>query len=336
MNWPSCTRPSMKDAHRSCRNCRRASAITRNGITRGYRVPQYAAQRSYWRESLALGRDAPRFPHDKLVSYGTTGRSRVEPIVLDHALADALRRQAQRHDATLFMALLAVLYVVLHHRVGCGELVVGTPVRGRNHADVENLMGFFTSLLPLRAALDTEAPFSDLLAQVRSVVLEGFSHPDVLLEDVLPRRPVAAGRVETSTTRCSPTRTRAAALQPGATCSASGCRCIRRQRPKTSGSGSSRMSGRCGARSSTTTTCCSHPRCRTCSGGSWPLRESWRKAHDRDRRVAGEAGRTGPPAGCAHRSAVGDGSRDDRPRSHAGLASRTVAGGPVRRAVRDR
>eukprot|EP01036_Dinobryon_divergens_P060497 gene60497-80680_t len=47
-------------------------------------------------------------------------------------LTAAARRLGQQVDATLFMTLLAAFATLLHRLSGQRELIVGTPVRGRD------------------------------------------------------------------------------------------------------------------------------------------------------------------------------------------------------------
>ena len=46
-----------------------------------------------------------------------------------------MREVARSADATLNMALLALYYVLLYETTGQRDLVVGTPVRGRNQTE---------------------------------------------------------------------------------------------------------------------------------------------------------------------------------------------------------
>ncbi|MFP2903344.1 condensation domain-containing protein, partial [Corallococcus sp. 4LFB] len=59
-------------------------------------------------------------------------------------------------------------------------------------AELEGLIGFFVNTLVLRARVDAEAPFRELLKQVRGTVLEAYEHQDVpfekLVEALQPER----------------------------------------------------------------------------------------------------------------------------------------------------
>src|SRR3546814_5212321 len=87
-------------------------------------------------------------------------------------------------DVTLFVTLLSAYALLLADFAGQRDMVIGTPVRGRNSSEVEGLMGYFTNLLPLRMEIDPAQPFSELVRKVRDVVLDSFSAPDIRLEDL--------------------------------------------------------------------------------------------------------------------------------------------------------
>lgn len=149
---------------------------------------QYAAQVAFWRERLGRkGRNglAPQaLPTDKPRQRGMSGRSKSREMAMPQDLVSALHEASQRMDATLFVTLLTAYFAVVGRMADRQDLVVGTPVRGRNTAEVEGLMGYFTNLLPLRVEIDPAKSFADTVRDVRAVVLDSFAHPDIRLEDL--------------------------------------------------------------------------------------------------------------------------------------------------------
>lgn len=153
--------------------------------------PEYAKQLAFWRERLggvgqgagskgieALPTDLPRRP-------GMSGRGVTHRINVAQDVTSALHATAKQVDATLYMVLLTAYFALISRTSGLRELIVGTPVRGRNTAEVENLMGYFTSLLPLRLEVDPSMTFTQAVKQVKDVVLDSFAHPDIRLEDLV-------------------------------------------------------------------------------------------------------------------------------------------------------
>ncbi|QHS63369.1 non-ribosomal peptide synthetase [Chitinophaga agri] len=82
----------------------------------------------------------------------------------------------QDHQSTLFMGLLALVKLLLYRYTGQTDLIVGSPVAGREHPDLENQVGFYVNTLALRDELKGGEGFNALLKQVRQTVLEGFAH----------------------------------------------------------------------------------------------------------------------------------------------------------------
>ncbi len=148
-------------------------------------------QLGFWRDhlggvpALELPTDRPRPP-----VRGDAGAS--FSFSLDAELSDGVRDLGQRYGATLFMTLLAAFQVLLHRYSGQDDFVVGTPIAGRNRAEIEPLIGFFVNTLPLRADCAGDPSFGELLGRVRETALGAYAHQDLpfekLVEELQPER----------------------------------------------------------------------------------------------------------------------------------------------------
>ena len=155
--------------------------------------PDFAKQIGFWRERLADVAEVSELPADKPRRPGMSGEGATEWIRIDKATTEALRELSRRADTTLFMTLLTIYYVLLARVSGRKNLVVGTPVRGRNLPEVERVMGYFTNLLPLHLTVDRNESFIDLLKRVKATVLDSFANPDVPLESLMRELTVQRG-----------------------------------------------------------------------------------------------------------------------------------------------
>ncbi len=144
--------------------------------------PQFKSQLSFWRERLAQTPEARALPTDHPRRPGMSGLGRTEWIRVTKESTEAMHEVARVADATLNMTLLALYYVLLCGVAGQRDLVVGTPVRGRNQTEVESVMGYFNNLLPLHMTVDPTLSFIDFVRHVKRVAIESFGHPDVPLE----------------------------------------------------------------------------------------------------------------------------------------------------------
>jgi amino acid adenylation domain-containing protein len=108
-----------------------------------------------------------------------------ERIVVSAELARALVTLSRREGASLFMLLFAAFDALVYLYSRQTDIMVGTPVAGRRRTDVEHIIGLFTNTLVLRVDLAGRPRFIELLAQVRALVLDAYSHEDVPLDLVI-------------------------------------------------------------------------------------------------------------------------------------------------------
>jgi len=148
-------------------------------------------QLAYWRRQLA---DLPvlQLPSDRARPAIPSFRGASQFLLLSEELTAALRALAQGEGVTLFMTLLAAFQTLLHRYSGQAEIVVGSPIAGRNRAEIEGLIGFFVNTLVLRTDLSGDPSFRTLLGRVREVALGAYAHQDVpfekLVEELQPER----------------------------------------------------------------------------------------------------------------------------------------------------
>jgi amino acid adenylation domain-containing protein len=149
-------------------------------------------QLSYWRGHLDGAPSALRLPTDRPRPQVQTHRGATQAIHLPPSLTQALRDLSRREDATLFMTLLAGFKALLYRYTAQTDIVVGTPIAGRNQAETEKLIGFFVNTLVLRTDLSGEPDFTQLVRRVREVALGAYAHQELpfekLVEELRPER----------------------------------------------------------------------------------------------------------------------------------------------------
>jgi amino acid adenylation domain-containing protein len=139
-------------------------------------------QVGYWKEQLAGAPAVLELPTDRPRPAVQSFRGATLPLVFPRATADALNALARREGATLFMVLLAAFDVLLARYSGQKDVVVGSPIAGRNRAEVEGMIGFFVNNLVLRTDLSDDPGFRTLVGRVRDVTLGAYGHQDLPFE----------------------------------------------------------------------------------------------------------------------------------------------------------
>jgi len=149
------------------------------------------AMREYWLTKLG-GLTRLDLPTDVPRASARAYRRASRRFAIDRALADALQATAQRQGATLFMALLAAIKVVLYRHTAQEDICVGTPVAGRVHADLEGQIGPYLNILPLRDTIAGEDTLATVIYELRQTTLDAYAHQlypfDRLVDDLRVKR----------------------------------------------------------------------------------------------------------------------------------------------------
>ncbi|MEA5621857.1 non-ribosomal peptide synthetase [Nostoc sp. UHCC 0251] len=142
-------------------------------------------QLTYWKQQL---KDAPpilNLPTDYPRPAQQSFQGARATIIIEQAIADALKSFSQQEGVTLFMVLLAAFKTLLYRYTEQTDLLVGTPVANRTHSEIENLLGCFVNTLVLRTDVSGEPSFRELVKRVRDTALAAYTHQDFPFEELV-------------------------------------------------------------------------------------------------------------------------------------------------------
>lgn len=91
-------------------------------------------------------------------------------------LSKELQSLSQACGGTMFMGLLAAVNTLLYRYTQQEDLIIGTSIASREHADLEDQIGFYVNLLALRIRFKGKDSFLDLLNTVKQVTLGAYEH----------------------------------------------------------------------------------------------------------------------------------------------------------------
>ena len=138
----------------------------------------------YWKDKLE-GATALQLPTDYSRPPVLSTNGAITGSKLGKELSGQLQSLSKQQGTTLFMTLLAAFKVLLYRYSGQQDICVGTPIAGRQHQELEGLIGFFVNTLALRSELIGSCSFKDLLQQVKTTTLEAYEHQEVPFEKVV-------------------------------------------------------------------------------------------------------------------------------------------------------
>ncbi|MBC7864495.1 MAG: amino acid adenylation domain-containing protein, partial [Bacteroidia bacterium] len=115
-------------------------------------------------------------PKDHNRKNNDTIRSEVINFSLANDIKEKLVHFNANNNSTTFMSLLTVFKSLLFRYTGQTDLIVGTPLSGREHTALDKVVGVFINTLALRSVFDTAFTFKQLLETVKKTTLEAFQH----------------------------------------------------------------------------------------------------------------------------------------------------------------
>ncbi|MGW4061459.1 non-ribosomal peptide synthase/polyketide synthase [Amycolatopsis sp. NPDC004747] len=141
-------------------------------------------QLAFWRRELDGVRPLD-LPTDRPRPATRTGNGAELGFTLGAEALAGLHRLCRDSGTTLFTALVAGCQLVLRRWAGQDDVVVGTVTSGRDHPEVQHLVGLFVNTVVLRSRVDGRQGFGELLGAVRRTVLDAFAHQEVPFERIV-------------------------------------------------------------------------------------------------------------------------------------------------------
>ncbi len=104
---------------------------------------------------------------------------------LSEELTDKLKQIAKETGSTMYMVLLSACNVLLSKYSGQEDIVIGSPIAGRPHADLQSIMGMFVNTLAMRNYPESSKTFKEFLAEVKASSLQVFENQDYQFEELV-------------------------------------------------------------------------------------------------------------------------------------------------------
>jgi amino acid adenylation domain-containing protein len=138
--------------------------------------PQIESHKAYWLERFNGEIPILHLYSDNARPEISTYKGKTIYRTLDQGSSDRLKQYTQNQGGTLFITLQTILTIFLHKYTGQEDIVIGSPIAGREHPDLDGQVGFYVNTLALRNEFKKENTVSELYQQIKQNTLSAFSH----------------------------------------------------------------------------------------------------------------------------------------------------------------
>ncbi|MFS1513883.1 non-ribosomal peptide synthase/polyketide synthase [Chengkuizengella sp. SCS-71B] len=146
---------------------------------------QIEEQKQYWLEQFVGEIPVLELPTDYTRPSIQSFEGNSLEFRLDQKFTTKINQLAQVTNSTIYMVLLAVFNTLLSKYSGQEDIIVGSPVAGRNHSDIEPIVGMFVNTLAMRNKPKANKPFKEFLAEVKENSLQAMKNESYPLEELI-------------------------------------------------------------------------------------------------------------------------------------------------------
>ncbi len=134
--------------------------------------------KAYWMRKLGGLLPVTEIMGDKPRPKVFTFKGDIFRFTWDAGVLSRLNRLCRSAGSTLYMGLASLISTLIYKYSGNRDIIIGSPVAGRNSNDLKGVIGLFVNTIVLRTSLDSQKSFTVLLKEVQRAAVETFQHED--------------------------------------------------------------------------------------------------------------------------------------------------------------
>ncbi|MEP0264420.1 amino acid adenylation domain-containing protein [Dokdonia sp.] len=144
--------------------------------------------KEYWLQALSGELPTLDLPYQKARPAVKTYAGNSLKTYISSDVTNRLKIYGQNQGGSLFIGLLAAWNILFQKYTSENDIIIGTPIAGRDHADLNDQIGFYINTLPLRNTVDSEESFELFYNKVKENTLLSYEHQmypfDRLVDDL--------------------------------------------------------------------------------------------------------------------------------------------------------
>lgn len=142
-------------------------------------------QKDYWLNVFKDTVPMMTLPSDFERRGELTNSGKSIKLKINKALTKKIESICEKTDTTMYMVLVSIYTLLLYKYTGKNSIVIGTPISGRTHKDLERSMGMFVNTLPIKNEIYGQMTFLELLNKVKEKAIEAYQNQEYPFEELV-------------------------------------------------------------------------------------------------------------------------------------------------------
>ncbi|AXG70687.1 tyrocidine synthase 3 [Kordia sp. SMS9] len=147
----------------------------------------YKESETYWLQQFQGTLPVLDLPSFKSRPKVQTFHGSVKSHQYSEAFLQSLKTFSKSNNASLFMTLMAGINALLHRYTHQNDIILGTPIAGREHPDLEGQIGLFVNTLAIRTQIENNQSFSSLIHTQKNNLLNAYEHQNYPLDELVTK-----------------------------------------------------------------------------------------------------------------------------------------------------
>lgn len=144
--------------------------------------------KEYWNSALSGEIPLLNLPSQKNRPNKKTYNGDSLQTYISSEITQKLKEIVNHQGASLFMGVLASMNIILYKYTSVKDIVIGSPLPGRDQLELEDQIGFYLNIIPFRNQINPDNNFVRTLSEIKETTLSAFKHQsypfDLLVEDL--------------------------------------------------------------------------------------------------------------------------------------------------------
>ncbi len=153
----------------------------------GIQISKLKTSEDYWLDTFSGELPILELPTSKARPKVKTYNGDSVTYQFSKNLSNQLQTFSEQHGVSLFMVLMTGINGLFSRYTNNNDIIIGTPIAGRNHADLENQIGLYLNTLAIRTTFEETSTFEELLAIQKDTLLNAYSHQEYPLDNLVEK-----------------------------------------------------------------------------------------------------------------------------------------------------